>query len=275
MPYELPFLQTATKVSVAVKRTLQLPCSDPAAVFVEYSLAVASGIVKGIISPDAKEVYHKLVGESLVHTISRGVEQTVEDVAPSLTKATRWLHKFAAGYDVATWWTFIIESGASGLLQANAAIYRMNKCTDKLSPYYGSGGWYVSAIPDDGRWQGIDIAIDQPHSAFYPVKPSHIRPSPSGIALIGVSARFVDFSDQQVGTNARIVRSDTGAFLDYDANGLAEDLSVHPTHTWFHDKRDWPAGIQLNQEFQYDGPPLQLGEAFPDPYTVNGYFYGT
>ena len=231
------------------------------------------GIVWGVVTPDPKELYHMATGEPLVHSIRATINDAAEAAGGSFEKTRRFLGKFIGAADRALWWSFLIESGVSGLIEASAAIRRMAQCDKFHDPNFGSGGWYVSAINDYGDWQGIDTAISQPESKFYPVASTSISAKPHRTALVAASAQFEDFNAIPVQTQQRIIRLDTGGILDSDNNHREEATSGWATHAWYKSKSAFSQDTLISSQFQYTGPPRPLHEVFPIAETVNVYLY--
>jgi len=273
MTYAPPLFKHLADSAVIVNRALELPCADPIAVFIEASAAVIGGLIWGVGTPDPKELYHMATGEPLVHSIRHALGDAHEANPRFLGKTRRFLGKFLGAADRFVWWQFLAASAEQGLIQAQSSIRRMAKCDNFHNPNFGSGGYYVSAISDDGTWGGIHIAITQPDSKFAPVTSSFVSAVPHRTALVAVSAQFEDFGGGPVPTGARIIREDTGIVLDSDNNTDDEGQAHGANHVWFKRKSGFGDLTFLTAQFQYTGNPLPLGEAFPTANTVNGYFY--
>lgn len=273
MTYAPPLFQDLAKSATTITRILELPCSNPLAVYIEAGEAIAGGLIWGYATPDPKELYHAAVGEPLVHSIRATFDDAFDASGGSFKKTRRFLGKLLGAVDRFVWWQFLVESGTQGLISASSAIKRMNQCDLFNDPNYGSGGAYIGAISDDGIFAGLDFSIDQEESKFYPVTGSHITAVPHRTALIACSAQFEDFSGVPVQTASRIIRLDTGGALDFDDNFNDDAESFNANHVWYKSKSAFSQPTRLQAEWaNFDGD-LPLHEAFPIGSTMNAYFY--
>ena len=255
-----------------IKRLLVLPCSNPVGVYVEAAAEAAITMLYSALEPDVKELIHMATGKSALCHVKTLVADIHDDVGLTPTKVSRVLGQLGEAYDMATWNLFVLGIAANGLAQFTSTMLQQQGCANKFSPSYGTGGAYVGAIYDNGQWYSLDFAVTEEHSDFYPVSVSGIDAKPHRTALIAASARFQDFNGVPVGTNSRIVRLDTGAYLDYDTNGLYSDAPHASTHVWYKSRSQFAQNTAIEAQWSYDGDPLPLGEAFPIHSSMHAYF---
>jgi len=256
-----------------IKRLLVLPCSNPVGVYVEAAAEAAISMFYSYLQPDVKELIHLATGKTALCHVKTFVADIHQDLGLTPTKVSRVLGQLGEAYDMATWNLFILGIAANGLTQFTSNMLQQQWCQNRGDPNYGTGTAYVGAIYDDGSWHSMDYAIVEPNTVYGPVSPSGVIAKPNRTALIAASCSFQDFGGKPVGTNSRIIRADTGAYLDYDTNGLYSEAPNRSTHVWYKSRSQFAQNTALEAQWSYDGDPLPLGEAFPIHSSMHAYFY--
>jgi hypothetical protein len=241
-----------------------LPCSLPVEIYVEALFPAALKAFYSILSPDPKEVYHKTGGKSFVCSVGQNFMDAEGIPGDNAGSTTRFIYKSVALYDLATWWFFLADVVADGLLDYSSQIYNARECQDKHSTHYGSGGLWGGAIHTNGGWGQIDFAFSPP-SQFAPVSPCGVIVAPGRTGIVACSCLFTDGAGDPVATESRIIWESTNIVLDYHNNaGTVTGVVDGPNRVWVNTKNPFSSVMNIKCEFQctIGGPPS--AQAFPD-----------
>lgn len=245
-----------------IKRVLALPCSNPVEVYVETLVPAVIGAFYTIIEPDPKEIYHKVTGKSFICDVTTSAEKAYAMTGREANATTRFLFKSAAVYDIATWWFFLADIAAEGLVNWTSMIYNQRECNDKGNPNYGSGPGFSGAL-NGGLANANNTCAYSAPSKFAPVSPNSITIPKLGSGFIAVNWQY-KLSGQAVATESWIQTSVTNVRLDYDNNANDDgSTSSRPTRTWAkyqngHDE------VETVTSWNFWGGPPDL-EVFRDP----------
>lgn len=250
-----------------IKRILTLPCHFDGAAYVELAAEAFIDFGVAVAEPDPKEIYHHITGEPLVHSIRSSIDELGEATGQEKSVSRRYLGKLLGGIDREIWWMFLLSAGLDALYDSTSNFIRMSPCLSGKG--LGSGTAWVSAIPDNGRWQSQDFQFPE-GSPFAPVSPAIVPLNKFNdwSGTVAASAQFVTFDSQPVGATCRLLEINSevpdGATRDFDSN-QNDDGTRHQeyTHVWYQVPTSdrGPDGI-LACQWSYTGDPLPLREAF-------------
>lgn len=180
-----------------------LPCAVPATTYVELAGEALLDAFTTIIEPDAKEVYHHVTGEPLVHTIRTEIDSLDETLGTDIGYGTRFAGKFLGAADQIVWWLFVLRALSDGLIDATSQFLRMNPC--KAPNGYNSGNAYISGIPDNGVYSPLLFEFPE-GSKYAPVSAAQIYLSEANnwTGIVAASAYFETIDSQAVGVSGRL-----------------------------------------------------------------------
>jgi hypothetical protein len=156
-----------------LKRILLLPCAETPEAYIELAVEAFVHAGLSIAEPDPKELYHKLLGEPLVHTLRSAVEDFHEALnGDKGSSVQRFFGKALGVYDRLTWWMFLFFAIDDGLFDATSNFIRMDPCLSGRG--LGSGTHWIAGIHKNGV-PGSALFAYPPGSDFAPVAPSAIQ----------------------------------------------------------------------------------------------------
>lgn len=236
-----------------VKRLLVLPCSSPVEVYVETLVPAIIGAFYTLIEPDPKEVYHKVTGKSFICDVTTSAEKAYAMTGREANATTRFLFKSAAVYDIATWWFFLADIAAEGLVNWTSMIYNQRECNNKNDPNYGSGPGFSGALVG-GFANANNTCVYTAPSKFAPVSPNGITIGKGGFGFIAVNWQY-ELSGQPVATESWLQTDVNDMRLDYDNNANKDgSTSSRPTRTWARFKNGFDEVVTIRSMNLWQGP---------------------
>lgn len=248
-----------------VKRILALPCHLDGVLFFELG---AEALVKfgwTVVVPDPKEIYHKITGEPIVHTVRQGGQDIAEAVGVEDDPIIRGMGRLLGVIDSAVWAVFLFSALQDSLLDATSQYIRMDPCPGAARP--GDGTNWISAIDDKGTWGTPDFQFTE-GSPFYPVNPAQVRLGPHNgySGVVACNAQWGTLLGPPLGVTGQVVFiPDSGGeiVLDQHNNADSEGNATQKHNTVFaaYKDRQRRSGV-MKYRARYDGIPLPSHEAF-------------
>lgn len=247
-----------------VKRILSLPCDTPPSLWVETFVPAALKAIWTVASPDPKELYHKAFGNSLYHDYKQTLRDSEVIPPESESAATRFYFNALDWADLSVWYLFLADAGLDGLMNWTSQVLKQSQCPNKGYAGQGHGNFYFGAIPDDGRWSGLDFSFAE-GTDFYPAAPSHIQLRPGHTGIIAARASFhLWLLEEPVACEARVIIQETGLVLD-QVNIVDPDVAAQsPTKTFVKYTNNTRTTQTLQAQWRWTGGPVPEGEVFPD-----------
>ena len=258
----VPFYKEQARIYNAIKQIQVIPCAVPVAVYFEAAREGVWTMVQSVVSPDPKELYHQIVGESFYHTVKNSMVKggLVEPV--ELSPQTRGLFLAADLVDVSLWYMFLFGSAVKGLIDFSTHVQRYSGCTPEQRLGFFQGGGYINAIGDDGRFYT---------NLFQDVNPPGITVSegkviiqPGKFGFTSATCKFETFGGAtQVPTVTAVRNNANGLLLDQSASNPDSSGIANLAHTWAKVKNGTVNVVELQPVSAYTGGiNLPLHEAF-------------
>jgi hypothetical protein len=270
----VPFYRDATRAWGAVNRILAITCAVPTAVYVDAAVKGAWHFAYNIISPDPKEIYHQLIGNSLYHDIKAGAEGTGVVPPRSESNITKGLFLIADTVDVALWYGFIFGSAVDGLVDFSTQLQKYSGCEEKRSPKFFQGGPYINAISDDGTYDACVFAGNLGDGR--PIaQPATYTTRNNRFGFCAASMAFATFGGaQKVSSDATIICENDGTQVDLGTSAPELEGAQKLGHVFYKNRSETFQSFTYIVRARYSGGvPLPLGEAFRDGDRWYGYSY--
>lgn len=258
----VPFYNDSTRAWNAINRLLVIPCAVPTTVYLEAAKDAVWQVAFSILSPDPKEVYHTLRGNSLSHDIKAGLEDAGIVPARGDNAATRASFAFADTIDVALWYMFLFSTATEGLVDFSSQVQRHAGCNALDKPNLFQGGPWVNAIGADGRYyadlfQRQNVPDLQVGTAGF-----SLQKGQTGFAA--ASCKFCVFGGfPEVPTSTGVVQFDTGVVLDQGQSTTNSSGESTEGHTFYKTKNMAEEVYNAEVMSSYTGSDhLPLDEAF-------------
>jgi hypothetical protein len=251
--FTTPLVKEVAKLTGGVKRIMALPCSLPVEVYVETLVPAVLGAWYSIIEPDPKEIYHKVSGKSFICDVTSSAEGAARMAGVPENKATRFLFKSAAVYDIATWYFFLGDVVAEGLANWTSFAYAQRQCNAKGSPDYGSGPAYAGALAG-GQPNSNTSYVFSPPSKFAPVSTTEVIAMPGKSVTLACSASF------KAGPVTVAVQSWIGPIddysirMDFDDNDNGDGTATGTSKVWTKFKNPTSEMMTLGLTCVWNGP---------------------
>lgn len=259
-----------------IQKVLFAPCADTPLVAIELASEAIVLAAATIISPDPKEIYHKVTGEPIVHTVRKGVEDIGDAHNLEPTPVRRALGKLLGRIDRIIWWLFVFKSLEDGLVDATSNFMKMEPC---LNPnFFGDGDSPFGGIFGDGRWSGIDFSFPA-GSNYFPAAPSQIGLNAGnnwkGTIMAQVTFETVNLEPKGVSGRIQFVPFDGSPPMTVD-HFTNENPDGSPSQKWHvlfaHFQAPGARDGVLKMEWSYNGPPVPDNELIVT--SGNCYFSG-
>lgn len=267
----------------ALTRLMELPCMTPPGVFAEASAASLIDAFLMYASPDPREIYTKMFGQSIFCHIESTAGSVFHLPSSPRSPYQRWLLPFARMADVSTYYYFLAGVAANGVIEFATLARKLTHCDDYNSQHSATGLTWVSAISDDGHYQGCDF--DTGHAPpLGPFMPSNLVVDHNYTAYLAPSVTWESATGVTVPTAGHILWYPDGvdpsdpdaphvATLDANANHVDSYGNAHPTIMFTKIKNKTGQLMILNAQWAYTGGvPLPYHEAFPS--AGNTCFFG-
>jgi hypothetical protein len=145
----------------AILRFISLPCASDPMLYVEAAVPALLKAFWEIASPDPKEVYHKVWGQSFVCSLKQTMVEAREFAGQEPAFYERALFSIAEIVDMAIWYLFLADVGEDALINWGSQIIQLSGCFDhthkiKSGPmwlggiYDATGPWAISCSVVDG-----------------------------------------------------------------------------------------------------------------------------
>jgi len=214
-----------------VKRILTIPCAIPWQVYAETAVPAALGMGYDVLSPDPKELYHRIAGHSALCEF-KSVLKDVSWIPPeSESKATRFFFQSLETFDKASWYLFLGDVAAEGLLNWTTQIIHQAACAANEKPGFAYGPFWFGAIHADGTWGGLDFQYLRADGSI-DYAPAEVGCRAGGTCSITASAVFNLWIGPQVATSSRVIDVGSGSVLDHDTNGGVDEPPSRSNHVW-------------------------------------------
>lgn len=261
----VPFYRDSTRAWGAIKRLMIIPCAVPAEVYFEASVSALWRIAYNIASPDPKEIYHQLIGNSLYHDIKQGAQDTHIVSPVDQSRITRGLFLLADFVDVAAWYMFLFGSVVDGLVDFSSQVIKAGKCATPHSPHFFQGTGYINAIGDDGNFYG-DLFSGTKGNGVPTVGGASFSAHNGQGGFCAGSCGFATFGGaQSVGSDTAVIETGSDTIVDIGEGGPDPDGNIRLGHAFFKMQNQKNATFHYTVKSRYtDGEPLPLHEAFRD-----------
>lgn len=268
----IPFYADSLRGKNAIKKFFAIPCAANYPIYVEAATAAVMRIAWNIISPDPKEVYHQVFGNSFYHDLKAGLTDGKVFKPLDESAVTRTVFNIADVVDVTLWRMFLFGSVVDGLVDFTSQVKTLTNCKHKNNPNFFQGTGYINAIGDDGRYYG-DLFHGTTGDGQDRAGPaSFITGNGRGGFAAGSCAFSTFFSEEIIPTETAVVPDDgTGA------NNVGQSNPDIPHgskmgHTWLSINRTTEAQTVWEVQSAYTGGgSLPLGEAFRAGNNWYGY----
>lgn len=251
-----------------ITKLLSLPCDAPASMWIEISADAFIRFGWEVLSPDAKEIYHHVVGEPLVHSIRAGIDDLGDSLGQTPSKARRFVGKALGVEDRIIWWYFLFSAAKDAVYDSVSLALRQDPCDTKDG--FGTGTAWISGIHDDGTWGMVDFQYP-PGSKYGPVSPTEVRlwEGNNWQGTVACGAKFISADNVAVGVQSRLQfypdSGDAPSLVDTFNNDFGDGT---PTQDYNINFARYGAGRGQNgwlrMEFSYSGPALPTRQAFLD-----------
>jgi hypothetical protein len=201
-------------------------CQIDPFVLVETGAIAAVEAAWSIISPDIKEGYHQIVGQSLVCTLKQEIRGARSFDSKFWNGAQRNLFKLAEVADLAVWRLFLASVFADGLADWMTMAETIQGCRGSKSDTSSSLAY--GAIPDANAHypgNGFDWVTGNPE---FPVFPAVTVITPGNIGYIVWCANAEATDHNPVPMISFIEVLETGEQLDRQESVVAPDGKIHP-----------------------------------------------
>lgn len=254
-----PMFKSIEKTQSNVKRILAIPCAPDYALYVELAAPALIKAFADVLSPDPKEVFHKVNGKSFACTIEAGVKDAVNYDPEQAGKFTRFLFNFPKFADLAVWYLFLADVAAEGIFNWSTMALRQGKCADPSNPHFGQGSLYAGSLYNDGAWLQSDFGFPV-GSDFYPVSPGGVNVRPGRTYICTQSIQF-KVGNVGVATNHRIMCYGTDTILDQDTNDAGDGQSERAGHVFVKGRNTTGEILIVEAQSQYVG---EFSQVFAD-----------
>lgn len=268
----VPFYRDEKRALGYIKDFFAIPCAIPAAVYIEASITGLWRIGYNIISPDPKEIYHELFGNSLYHDIKASAERTKVVAPRGESLITKGLFLVADVADVTLWYMFVFGSVVDGLHDFTSQIKRQGPCQTPHSPRFFSGQGYINAIGDDGNYYG-DLFAGSRGDGTPVAGPAAFRIKQGQSGFAAGSCAFRAFgAGFPVPSTTAVICAQTGMIFNAGHSDPQAEGKQKIGHTWTRQKNMTSAILDYEVMSRYTGGvSLPLHEAFRDGDHWYGY----
>lgn len=205
-----------------ITNLLFAPCDDPPSLWVTTGVPALLKAFTTILTPDFKEGYHKLVGQSLYHDWKQSIKDAHEEESVIGDGFRNFVFGMADKVDMASWYMFLAGVAEDGLLDWTSQVYKMANCVGDRRGHI-KGTWICSATVC-GQWVGTECVISGGSGGDY-VGTTGLIVEKDHNAIIAVHSNPTTWEGTPVAEETRIYDS------DYDETFASGTNVYGPAHT--------------------------------------------
>lgn len=198
-------------IANAITNILFAPCDTPPSLWVATALPAAIEAMWSILSPDPKEMYHMLAGQSLKHTLQEEIEAAHTEKSVFSEGALKKLFKVAEWADMTVWYAFLASVAESGMLNWTTQVSKLSGCQNTTKGHIESS--WVSSASEANEWTSPPFVFTDGHGGSYVGQAAvEVPKNKSGIIAVHTTAMAGD--GQPVAADTRIIDADDGTVFD-------------------------------------------------------------